>query len=159
MKMLITLFLLVFSFNVSQAYSPTAYEPEICLMMASSTGKKNPYFKTTASINVVTAKSLEPFYLKLVNEYLLEQQFITAPATLQEIQYLFKHGEQQWNDLYVKIRVSRVTGAAHIEVLSYPGDNAVGTVFDLDGNVIAHDGDDNYIYISSNGKDISCLWK
>ncbi len=143
MKFIFAALLTVFSVNVAFAANS---EPEFCKMMSSySTGEENPSFNTL-TIDLLKVKTLSAFHLNLVNEYLVSSEYLKAPATLKEIQAHFKT-EEQFNDLYLKIRTSKENGESHIEVLSYPGDNAAGTVYDAKtGAVLGHNGDDSYSY-------------
>ncbi|MDG0818201.1 hypothetical protein [Bdellovibrio svalbardensis] len=154
MKNILATLLIVLSFNAASA---ATQEPEFCKKMVSYEGEVDPFFNTV-TIDIKKTRTLSPFYLKLVNEYLVGGGYLEKATSLKEIQATLKANEE-YNDFYLKIRTSKATGEVHIEVLSYPGDNPVGTIYSpKTGAVIGHNNDDSYSHIVD-GKEVYCEWQ
>ena len=156
-KLIILSFMVGFSL-VSQARTldSSQYQGAIPAFCAVISEDSDTLFDTQ-EIDVVHAQSLSPFYLNLVNNYLVGYGYFKHSASLKEIQALFsKGGEEQYNDLYIFIRTFKKTGEAHIEVQSYPGDNPVGYVFDTKGALIGENGDDSYSFKTPQGDEYWC---
>lgn len=146
MKALIASMFLVLA--ASSAFA-AAHEPEFC-KMGFVTEDENFTQKNfdIVQIDIVHAKTVSAQELALVNDYLIYNQMTAKALSLVEIQNLFgPQGEESHNELYLEYRTSKVSGDKHVEVYSYPGDNAVGTVYNpLTGKVMGYDGDGSYSY-------------
>lgn len=151
MKSVLVSLLMILSASASFAAN---HEPEFCKLGwdVEAQERSEKYFDVE-SIEVKNLKNISAFQLALVNNYLMTNEITSKALTLPEIKALFdKGGEEQFNELWIHIRTSKVSGEKHIEVMSYPGDNPVGTVFSVTGKVIGHNGDDSYSYITSAGE-------
>lgn len=155
MKSVFAALLLVVS---TQAHAYKSSEPEICKLQ-SLVGDDQKSDFTEQNIDVQTVKSLSPFYLKLVNAYMMDYGYTTKPVSLKEIQELFTTGEESYNDLSIVIRKSVATGVTTIEVKSWPGDNPVGAFFDVTGKMIGHNDDDSISYLDAKGERVYCSWE
>lgn len=107
-------------------------------------------------LDITKISFLDPFYLKLANAHAMERSYIKAPLSFADLKELFTNGEEEYNDLYIKIRTFKATGAKHIEVMSWPGDNPYSIIFDFNGKVIATSGDGDYTVHLENGTDFNC---
>ncbi|HEX7673877.1 MAG TPA: hypothetical protein VF412_06890 [Bdellovibrio sp.] len=155
MKALIASVFLVLA--ASSAFA-VVHEPEFCKMGFITTDQNFAQKNfDIVRIDVVQAKSITAQELALVNDYLIYNQMTSKALSLAEIQDLFgPQGQESHNELYLEYRTSKVSGEKHVEVYSYPGDNAVGTVYNpISGKVMGYNGDGSYSYFV-HGKETYC---
>lgn len=134
-----------------------ASQPEFCKLGTAIEDAENLFFHVT-TVDVLELETISDFQLSLVNDYIVSYGYLKKATSLPQIQKFFKT-KQSYNDLYLKLYTSKATGEQFIEVVSYPGDNAVGTVYDSKtGAVLGHDGDGDYSHLV-NAKEQYCSYE
>lgn len=136
----------------AQAEILTPEAAEICQLQQEEQGG----IYTMKLLNLKEIDHLLPFYLQAANQHAIEQEYIEQALPFAQLQELFVKGEEEYNDLYIKIRTFNKTGHRHVEVMSWPGDNPYSTIFDFYGEVIGNSADGSYSYKAADGTMKSC---
>ncbi|WP_413557153.1 hypothetical protein [Bdellovibrio sp. HCB209] len=131
---------------------------ELCALQTSDDPEAYEKAFSETFIYVNKANSLTPAQLDMINQHLIQQEYVEAPLTLSEIKALFTKGEQQYNDLYLVTMTSKTSGAVYYEAKSYPGDNPYGLVFTADHKLAAYNQDDNITLVQGSEK-LECPWQ
>ncbi|WP_374074850.1 hypothetical protein [Bdellovibrio bacteriovorus] len=136
------------------ALAATPANIELCALEIPNESAADAPLTEEIIFDVKKAASISAFHLSLINKYY--QAYNEDPKltlTFAELKKLFgKGGEESYNDLYILKYVSKATGRTYLEVRAYPGDNAVGTVFDgITGEVLAENGDGSFSLVTSDG--------
>ncbi len=111
------------------------------------------------SVKILDLKKIDhllPFYLNIANRHAIEQGYISQALPFEDLKALFVSGDEEYNDMYIKIRTFHKTGNRHIEVMTWPGDNPYSTIFDFYGKVIGDSSDGGYAYAGADGKMKTC---
>lgn len=138
------------------AFAAAPANLELCALEI--TEEAEVQFTEEKIFDVKEAKSISAFHLSLINAYYQAyNEDASKTLTFADLKKLFgKGGDESYNDLYIVKFTSKTSGKVYLEVRAYPGDNAVGTVFDaVTGQVVAQNGDDSYSIITANGS-FSC---
>ncbi|WP_413581658.1 hypothetical protein [Bdellovibrio sp. HCB288] len=155
-------FVFALSFMISAnafAGSDFSKTMELCALQSSSDDEVYHQAFSETSLYINKAKAVSAVQLKLINQHLLEQEYVTAPLkNLAEVQALFTTGDQQYNDLYLITMTSKTSGTVYHEVKSYPGDNPYSLVFSAKGQLVAMNRDQNITLV--NGQEsFDCPWE
>ena len=98
--------------------------------------------------------ALTPFQDKMTQQHLLKLEYTDKVLTFKEIQNLFTV-EYKYDELVLSSYRSQATGRVYHSVVSYPGDNQYGLIFDSNEKLVAeiNDGD---ITLLENGQSTYC---
>lgn len=134
--------------SLAKTAEPTIAPIELCELESEEVGSIS--LEVVHVFDIKDANEISPLYLKLINLYYNEGNKI---YTFPEIKKLFsKHGEEQFNDLYLYEITIKKTGEKFIEVRTWPGDNPVGVLFNVSNQVpVAYNGDGSYEIITQSG--------
>lgn len=104
--------------------------------------------------DVKEMSALTPLQDKMVQQYLMKIEYTDKHLSLKEIQDLFTI-TYQFDELSFSTYKSQSTGAIYHNVISYPGDNQYGLIYDNNGQLVANinDGD---IELLENGQSFYC---
>ncbi|WP_374035189.1 hypothetical protein ACES2I_05200 [Bdellovibrio bacteriovorus] len=111
-------------------------------------------FTETDTLDIRKVQSLSEKELNMVNAYLIGEDFTTQALSFPEIQALFVgDGDLAYNDLHLITFKSNSSGLVYTQILSWPGDNPVGLIFDrLTGKAVAHNSDDSISLLAEKGE-------
>jgi len=128
--------------------------PELCVLESEHQEEIDNQFQETF-IDVEEVRSLNKGLVRHLNYHIQALGYSNKPLNLNQIKNLFTKGEQSFNDLYLKIFVSKITGQKLIEVVSFPGDNPYSHLFNGRGDLVGFSGDGSYAFLTG-GKPVYC---
>lgn len=142
--------------ETKQLPKPLSLPVELCHLEAEE-GSEDAY-EEVESLDIKQISSLTDFQLNLVNQHLLEREYIPQALSFAEIKALFsKGGQEEYNDLSLITMKFKETGKLYIEVKSYPGDNPYGLIFEAKtGKLVGMNGDDSIYLFTEHGDQVSC---
>lgn len=152
MKTLLSIALILASTTSAVAATKEPANLELCTLELYE--RSEELFIVEEIFDIKKAASATNFQIEMLNAHMNYISFEEPKDfTFEEIKDVF---QKSFDDLYILKLTSRKTGKVYLETKSYPGDNPYGLVFDLQGNVIAQNGDDSYTLIGKDGSEFSC---
>lgn len=153
MKSVILSAFLVLAAVSAQAFDASIPNVELCNLESGYEPEDlEKIFTEKVIFDIKEAKSVSPALWAMIKEYY--EGYTSESVTFEKLKKDFgPKGDESYNDLNVYKFQFAATGNVYFEVRTWPGDNAVGMVFNAKGEFVASNGDGSYQLASTK---ISC---